>query len=655
MIITKLKTSSKLSQDGSPVLISELSQASRFRNKTNSLLLLHKKSKSLYSVPSNCSTPKVHIDKELEHLNALYETGALNETKTHNTNSPKLTSPIIKSSISHLSNITLCNDLIDLNTPKIENTTSCLSNGECLENISRKIKFDEDVTVDAIQKETIVKIFGKKLETVEEDEELLDHLTEIENKNTRNVALNESIKEMILENRIENKGSSVIISGFQTASGKNLAFNKEKIIKDITDQLEEVKPILGQDQVEILNKGSNLIMSGFQTASGRNLLFKKDKIIRDIANNDLEIQNTINNKATADEPIVSLSGFQTANGKNLAFKKDKIIKDIIDKNDEMNIPIDKHQFQEIDSNLKNVSNLAISGFQTASGKNLAFKKDKIIKDNADQEKIESLNLSKGADVSVSGFQTASGRNLLFKKDKILIDNLEHDEEMKSPCEEISELIEPEVESKIVSLIKPEKPTPQIIQKTVINPGSRMNDGKKFKKPKLMDKSKLNKYVDSSLDTSTINTGASFNAIKTDISVDLSIDQAMDQTQTNTENLEFKNESKHLNHHFLKPILKSQFSYLKIKDLKFVKTSTESSKFIPQTLEPSSMIENSFAGFSTASGKKIELSDKAKDYIIQKKDELLNDNSEGREIVKNEFYLVKPIFEIIKCEEMYFYF
>lgn len=223
-------------------------EISKLRNKTNStLLLLHKKSKSFNSL-QNCSTPKVILDKELESINLLNESGQLD--------SPKVTSPIIRSSL-----VQIAEKNSNKETPKIDNVSSILANGEVsLETLSRKIKFEDEPCSSEPRK------FSKKLETVQEDEELLAHVTEIEN--------NSNLTEPNL------------LSGFQTANGKALMYNKEKLIQ------EKEETLSGFLEKSLLYKNENIIepkleVSGFQTASGKNLTFKKENIIKDIEKKNL--------------------------------------------------------------------------------------------------------------------------------------------------------------------------------------------------------------------------------------------------------------------------------------------------------------------------------------------------------------------------------
>lgn len=304
----------EIQSNNSPVITNNLT---KYKSKNSSLLLLQKKSKSLYSI-SNCSTPKLSsLEKEIEYLNVLNETGQLNDS-VHE--SPKLVSPIVRCTAA-LSQNNLASSNESINTPKTNSLGSNLN--ENCEGLNRKIKFDDDTGSDSgSQKERKI---GNKLETVDEDDEILANLNEAEINNSN----------LLKKSKIEDENSRLAneekfeISGFRTASGKNLLFNKENVIKDVQN-----------GEVEKLE------LSGFQTANGKSLLYKKENVLR--------VEDE-----TKSETKFQLSGFQTANGKSLIYNKENVIKD---------------------DTLINADDIGLSGFQTASGKSLHYKKENMLKE-----------------------------------------------------------------------------------------------------------------------------------------------------------------------------------------------------------------------------------------------------------------------------------
>lgn len=294
------------------------------------------------------------------------------------------------------------------------------------------------------------------------------------------------------------------LSGFQTASGKTLMYNKDKIM-----ELEDNEKIHCQ---------SSQFKSGFQTASGKTLMYNKDKIM------ELEDNEKINS-----EPSEFTSDFQTAGGKILKYKREKILE------------LDTEIKQDDDLKL----NLVQSGFQTAGGKALLYNKDKMI----DFESDEVSDDSKGG-IELSGFETASGKTLLFNKNKTIKiddnDNNMYDIQTKDSKNNL--------ETKTIIESK-ENFKNDINQKLTTN---RMLEGKKFKKPQLIDKSKMSKYLESSSNELT---------------------KADNHEFCKELQVEFEN----MNHHIFKPI-GTMLPYCAIKDLNFFRNGELQSRLVKPVFE-----------------------------------------------------------------------
>ncbi|RNA03042.1 breast cancer type 2 susceptibility [Brachionus plicatilis] len=266
--------------------------------------------------------------------------------------------------------------------------------------------------------------------------------------------------------------------------------------------------------------------SGFQTASGKTLHYKKDKVIKiEDKTNDMDIC----------KPIVAASGFQTASGKTLLYNKEKIIE----------------LENSIKQNSENKSNLVQSSFQTAGGKTLLYNKDNIIKFENEEKKENTEN-----GIEPSGFETASGKSLLFNKNKIM--KVQNDNEttdfLSSTLEKHLEKSTPDDSKENFKPVFSVKPN-----------GNRMLDGKKFKRPQLIDKTKMSKYLNSSSNESN----------KTDIDEGIIESESLSESQLSIENM---------NNHIFKPIGNIPIPYCVIKDLYFVQNAELQFSIVKPTFE-----------------------------------------------------------------------
>jgi hypothetical protein len=167
-------TQSRLSSGPTPLSAS---------NKLNTILL-NRKSKS--QLPNSFSTPKVVIAKEMELLNTLYSSGAFENTQKFVTN-PAEGSPIIGSAnvLKKTAPALFDNDCSFERTPMIDSTVSIIDHATpALDNLSRNLKFeDENVQIENEKRKSLSHKQLKNKPIVEEDEELLAHMSEIEAKN----------------------------------------------------------------------------------------------------------------------------------------------------------------------------------------------------------------------------------------------------------------------------------------------------------------------------------------------------------------------------------------------------------------------------------------------------------------------------------------
>ncbi len=351
--VKKLDTSSS-SNNASPVLnhtqprvrnSQKLTTINGF-TKTNNLLI-NRKSKlsySLNSLPSSCSTPNIVIDKELELLNTLYRSGALDNTqKPVQTNDNN-------------------NSIIAENTPVLNNTVNLISNdiNDQYSNLNRNLNFED------------------------EDE--------------RNTNIHDNF----------------LVSGFQTAGGKNIIIKKDSFSL-ASERLKE------NEATNVPNSNSsNLIFSSFQTAGGKTIQISTDAINKASEKLKENTKETYEFGHSAEEPNnVIVSGFQTAGGKNIKINKESIsLANEKLKSDDFTVP------SIVDNSY---SNVIMSGFQTASGKSIQVSREAInlaqdkLTENSLAEQINNVtssNLQTGMCFTVSGFQTAVGNSLSFKAESL---------------------------------------------------------------------------------------------------------------------------------------------------------------------------------------------------------------------------------------------
>ena len=436
-LIQNLKKSDK---QGSP-LIADKTQSKLTGLKAATPTNLIKKSKS-FQLP-NCSTPKcdpVQVNKELEMLNLLFVNGKLNDnsqasqkiplephidsTSDNKASAPACTmSPIITSTTKMTQAKTYFDSLkkknIDLecDSPKLVHTELPQAKEEEVnldggESLNRNLNFDDT----HVAYGELLKTHGK-IDTSDDDEQLLAHMTKMENSTNNSVAA-------------LNKSSMSV--GFTTARGKEIAIKKESLdyINKIFNEKEQDHREEDNDLHEKEKEAVVANLGGFQTAAGKKIAIKEDslKLAKEKIwekEEDANIKESTAKFGVANTSM-NLGGFQTAAGKKIAIKEDslKLAKEKI--------------WEKLDDVNKNESSSAANtsmptnfgGFQTAAGKTIAIKEDslRLVKEKI-WEKVEEVdlkqstaNISSVANTSIStnygGFQTANGKKINISEDAL---------------------------------------------------------------------------------------------------------------------------------------------------------------------------------------------------------------------------------------------
>ena len=334
-----------------------------------------------------------------------------------------------------------------------------------LDNLNRNLNFDDTIDNDK-NSQSQTKLFNtnsnnNKLETVEEDDELLAHVEKMESNN--NTKLNDE---------------SLFEVGFKTAKGGNIAIKKESLM---------LREKLHQNENEDMTKtnSDSFIQVGFMTAKGSNIVVKKETIISiekkieqenfklkdDIITCSSKATNSLTSSVVCNSNNVIFSGFQTATGKKISINEDILEKNIQKLYDEKSDDTFKIPLIIENKNMNDSINISNS---TLNAKNMTMSVD---------------------------FKTCSGKKIEVKQssyevNKKLLEPLKTDETTEKSDTSNSQL-------KIPSIVitQPKQINQSIIQPQTIKPPQNLTlnkkvlDGRHFKRPQLLDKSKMNRYVE----------------------------------------------------------------------------------------------------------------------------------------------------------------
>ena len=165
-----------------------------------------------------------------------------------------------------------------------------------------------------------------------------------------------------------NRRDTSVVSGFQSASGKNIKCN-DKIVKHSNKLTAEPDPQV--EPRDDINNKEVLLSCGFQSASGKTIEVS-DKALKQASKLIEEVETQVESKKCKEsKEMPLLPGFQSASGKNINVS-DKALKQAGQLMDEVNAQFESNQFEE---NVR--TNPLSSGFQSASGKGLVLSESSI--------------------------------------------------------------------------------------------------------------------------------------------------------------------------------------------------------------------------------------------------------------------------------------
>ena len=296
--------------------------------------------------------------------------------------------------------------------------------------------------------------------------------------------------------------------GFRTVSGKPIEINKsayENARKkfDLTDEnANNIKP------------PEEALSMGFKTATGKTISIREESL--KLAKAKILDKDGDSHDASP-YPCVFKSDDQSSGFKTVSGKPIEINKEAYEAARKKFEPTKEDSIDPMNGNV---------GFKTAMGKTISVRdeslqlaKEKIL-NNVDDEKESTFS---------GGFKTVSGKPIAINKEALEIArtkfepidaNMEDAVPFKMPMKEQA-VREPMLPKLVVSAPLPPPPSMN---------NRRMLDGKRFKKPQLVHKAKLSKYIESSSEDTDKNedTGASIQNLFNN-SVNTSMAQEMSDT------------------------------------------------------------------------------------------------------------------------------
>jgi hypothetical protein len=217
--------------------------------------------------------------------------------------------------------------------------------------------------------------------------------------------------------------------------------------------------------------------------------------------------------------------------------------------------------------------IVTSGFQTAGGRSIAVKKELLnqMKDKLFDNSEESTTPSQDAPTITSGFQTATGRSIVVNKDLVTIAQ-EKFNSKDSEQDEYKAL--PSIQSNAGFKVPSEtvkKPVAEFksVVKQALVP-RKVDNSKSYKRPQLVDKSKLSKYIDDSNSSMVVDSSITAND-----SIAMEVAESS-ETATNSTIKPNVSDNTFKNVRMFNMSINdtNQISYLKMKDLKVIAVSNE---------------------------------------------------------------------------------
>lgn len=344
----------------------------------STLLTVTKRTSSLYSF----STPKIDSN-QLTPVNSSNQHIIKPNENKNNTSVWCEASPIIRSQNTNAS-------FVEPETPYLPNVVSRKENLPELENVNRNLLFEDD------ENQQQANSNKKQIEMDDEDDEIMAHISEIENRSINNSRSNTKLK----EEPSVSIDPQLMVVGFKTARDGVITV-KKKTFDTVQSKEAEVSDVVSKENIDPVFKSSavlnqvntdarGMMTSGFSTAGGKSILVKKeayDNAVKRI-NPDEPISEPVRDKpiSTDTRPVIA-SGFSTAGGRAILVSKENI------ENAVKKIKEDENGLTSwgSESSLVDTKATITSGFNTAGGKSIAFKKEnfeKAVSKVAEEDKKE---------------------------------------------------------------------------------------------------------------------------------------------------------------------------------------------------------------------------------------------------------------------------
>ena len=444
----------------------------------------------------------------------------------------------------------------------------------------------------------------------------------------------------------EDTNDDFVKVGFSTAKGAEIKVKKNNLDKAVEDLSEHEFKMKNDD-----TSNDGLIQVGFTTAKGSSIKIARKNLDLAINNfNSEKMEQDIENSNPTENGFINV-GFTTAKGSTIKVKKDtlnSVITTFNDAKDDDDADSAKPAKEELDSSSMTVN----CGFKTATGKRIAVKEETLslmkekLKGDADLENSTAMDESK---------------QMLPEPPKF------NNPEFNIPKANSSKFNLPIADKSKAEPQRLLQRTPSGLGNTSMNQNESdktrrvgMNNGKQFKRPQLVQKAKLNKYIDDDPNTtvnqSTLELNNLFeNSLVRDEPTSNKISSSLSWSFYSKKLSNYVNDNLCL----LNASRSKETTYLNVKSLELIQVADKPSNLLPSIqVNSSDLINTDFSvGFSTGSGKKITLSDKTKEVYKAKVEDFNKEiqNSDAMSIcVDNQgasfadqrlSFRIKPILEL----------
>ena len=445
----------------------------------------------------------------------------------------------------------------------------------------------------------------------------------------------------------EDTNDGFVKVGFSTAKGTEIKVKKNNLDKAVEDLNEHEFKMKNDD-----NSNDGLIQVGFTTAKGSSIKIARKNLDLAISNFSSEkMEQDFENSNPTENGFINV-GFTTAKGSSIKVKKDTLNSVITTFNDAKDDDDDVDSAKSAKEELNSSSMVVNCGFKTATGKSIAVKEETL---SLMKEKLKS-----DAELENSTMMDES-KQMLPEPPKF------NNTEFNIPKANNSKFNLPISDKSKAEPPKLLQRTPSGLGNTSMNQNEPdktrrvgMNNGKQFKRPQLVQKAKLSKYIDDDPNTTVNQSTLELNNL---FENSLVREEQTSNKISSSSSWSFysKKLSKYVNDNLglLNASRSKETTYLNVKSLELIQVADKPSNVLPSVqVNPNDLIKMDLSvGFSTGSGKKITLSDKTKEVYKAKVEDFNKEiqNSDAMSIcVDNQVasfadqrlsFRIKPILEL----------